>query len=177
MSYGSAAVWKPSAGTITPWSPECLGIVFASMGITAPIASSAWVGSGVGLFIPFELSNPVVVTGGFYYAQSGTATVDIGVYRSNGTRIVSKGPTTMAAGFQALDLTDTLVFPGRYYIGFSSSLLSASFMRANLPAPIPAALGVKQAASVSTLPATASWSDTTATFVPAVGLTLADVNP
>lgn len=176
MSYSPAGNWNPSVGLITPWSAESIGVGLVTTATTSAVSTGTWPSANLAIYVPFEVSATVTVSAAAYYSNAATGNFDVGVYSSAGTRLVSKGSTAIATGFNVVSLTSTLLLPGRYYMGFVHSA-TQSFWRVVPAVPIGAALGVKQQTSALPLPSSATFSDLAQAFVPAFGLSIASVNP
>lgn len=141
--------------------------------MTAPAAAN-WPNANTAILIPFELPQAATVTAASYYSNSTTGNIDIGVYTFAGTRLVSSGSTAAATGWTNIDLTDTLLQPGRYYMAFVRSATASTFSVA--PAsPIDAAMGVKRQNSALPLPATATLIDAVNSYIPVVALSITTV--
>ncbi len=116
--------------------------------------------ANLALFIPFVMYEPGVVkrlliTNG----ATVTGNIDAGIYSADGTRLVSMGSTAMsgASAVQAMDITDTLLGRGLFYLAFASDSGTASFFGWNLPSH-PEGTGIYQMASAFALPATATFA-------------------
>jgi hypothetical protein len=126
----------------------------------------------------FETSNwaaymPVLVPTGciirrLWWANGATVSasynVDVGVYGDAGykpgVRLISTGSTAQgtASQVQFVDVTDTALAPGRYWLAITCSSSSATVLRATLPSggPIDAAIRFQQSLAAHPLPATAT---------------------
>lgn len=127
-------------------------------------------------YIPFLIYRPYVARKMWIVNGSGTinGNMDMGIYTSGGTRIVSMGNTAQATVnfVQTLDITDTLLAPGQYYMAFSSSSATATYWRYSVTAPLLTATGIHLQGSANPLPATASFgTNTTNTVLPTFGVT------
>lgn len=81
--------------------------------------SAAWVSANVPLAIPFSIRLPVVVEQiGWFNGSSAGGGVDLGIYDLSWNRLVSAGTTTGSgsSAFQWINVTDTLLAVGRYYL-------------------------------------------------------------
>lgn len=174
MSWSPPALWSPSVGTISPWSLESLGVQLNSVGSTGAPAGNAWPSNNLGIFVPFELSNAVTCPAMFYYSNAATGNYDIGLFTSAGAKIVTKGSTALASGWQNVSITSTLLQPGRYYMALALSS-NQSIFAVNPAFPIGAALGVKQSVSAVPLPASATLVDLTQAYLPMFGLSISTV--
>lgn len=87
---------------------------------TASTASSGWHVANKPIGIPFVLNDAVVVTHlGWRSGSSVGSNHDIGIYDENWKRICSAGSTAGAGAAQAwqfVDITDTPISPGRYWL-------------------------------------------------------------
>jgi hypothetical protein len=136
----------------------------------AAAASSAWPAANRALFVPFRVPVPVTV---YKMAVGAGATAagnfDVGIYDSIGNRLVSIGATAKGASVEhILNITDTLLLPGLYYMGMAAdgtnnyigiSLGQLAFAKL---------LGMRQMASAYTLPSTATYATMTTGYVPSI---------
>ena len=174
------SVWPitvvPPLPVIQTWSMEALGIELMTIqrdlsaigSTTVPAANRAF-------YIPFMLAMPIVVTR-LWWENGGTVSgnVDVGIYDSVGTRIVSTGATAGSGtiAIQSVDITDTLIGPGRFFLAISCSSATATLM-ATTDAPSLEALRSRGAFNQETahpLPATATFATVISSFIPVVGL-------
>jgi len=107
---------------ITPWSYQSLGVPLAATGQSAPVSAN-WIAVSVGVFVPFTVPESFTATKMFW--QNGTAVagnIDVGIFLEDGTRVVSAGSTAQAtiSVIQTVDITDTVLARGRYYMGMTS---------------------------------------------------------
>lgn len=115
------AIYMPNLTTITPFSEESLGE--ASRLNTGGIGS-ATAGSQIAMFFPFVLESPMTIVKGFTMnGASVNGNNDVGVYDHEFNLIVSIGATAQSGtnAVQEYDITDTLLNPGRYWMGFVNS--------------------------------------------------------
>lgn len=136
--------------------------------------ATAWPTANLAVYVPIRvLSRKVVKKLWIAAGSTGTGNVDIGVYDAAGTRLVSSGSTAKVASNseQVLDVTDTPLGPGLFYMALVSSNNTDTFVRDNnWAAPGLAANGVLSE-SVFPLPATATWAvDQTLTYLPEFGM-------
>lgn len=95
--------------------------------ILTGISPSAAVWSAVNraIFVPVRIPFPITVRQMMVnIGAAGTATIDVGIYTTDGVRLVSKGSTTTVAGFMLLDVADTRVGSGIYYFAMSASTIT-----------------------------------------------------
>lgn len=95
----------------------------ALLGLGAPtLTGMAWPSANLAIFIPIRLALPVVV----YKLVIGAGTTaagnfDVGIYDASGNRLVSSGATAKgAATAHVLNITDTLIGPGLYYLAMAA---------------------------------------------------------
>jgi hypothetical protein len=101
--------------------------------------------------------------------QSGN--LDVGIYSETGTRLVSSGSTAVAAaGLQVVDIADTTLTPGLYYLALCIDNTTASvFRNAQTNISFQQVVGIRsQAVGAVTLPTTATFANHTSQYVPLV---------
>jgi hypothetical protein len=167
-------------------SPRIIGP--AHVGLTSP-----WVTSGAyhgGTNTPASAVHPVANSAFFYpmavpinytvkrmwWLNGATlaGTVDVGVYKEDGTRAVSAGSTspTPINSIQFADVADTLLTPGMYYLAISASLGTTTFWRHVLQGIDDGrALGIVQQATAHPLPTTATFAQMASNHLPYFGMT------
>ena len=139
-------------------------------------ASRAWPLTNKGIFIPFSVER--AVTAYQMSVQPGntpTGNVDCGIYDLSGNRIVSSGAVAMTISTLAADFTDTLLKPGWYFMAAAcdgTQNLSAGTPNVN----ILASFGVCEMASAYPLPATATLTRATSSYLPSLSVHLKSVS-
>jgi len=112
---------RPNEHIITPLSYCANGVDMAGM-VTPNYASATYPSSNLALACPFEIAGSFLVRKVFWFNGTtvGTNNVDVGVYDESGTRLVSGGGTLSAgaSGTQEVDVTDTLLKAGRYWLAY-----------------------------------------------------------
>lgn len=167
---------------LTPFHLQSIG----GGGDMANCASGVWPSINKGIFYPFRLYVPSLVTAGFIInGTSVSGKFDLGVYDEGGTRLVSVAGGNSAnnvsqAGTsqaQVVDLTDMVIGPGVFYMALYFDNTTATLFRTgSFTAGTAAdqiklrALGVVEQASLSVLPATATFASLASAYVPAFGL-------
>lgn len=162
---------------IQPWSDCALGPSLFGMVVINP-SSAQWVAANVAIFVPFYVTEPVILTKA-WWANGGTVAgnVDVGCYDESGALKVSTGSTAVAGTSvqQSVDITDALLGRGRYYMAMVSDTGGATqlFMRATPAAGILQALGCLEQAGVTLPLATnaspATFAIMTRAFLPVFG--------
>ncbi len=163
---------RPGLGVISTGHYECL--MDGLMDSSGP-SSQPWPAANRALFLPFEVVDALIATQmGVYNGGTIAGNVDLGIYASDGTRLVSTGSQTRsgASAIQVYDITDTLLATGVYYLALSANnntdgffrwgTMSTLWMRAN---------GIQEMDSAFALPSTATFANPSAAFIPWIGLT------
>ena len=127
-----------------------------------PGLGNAWPTANLVIYSPLRILSRVIVRK-LWFANQATATgnIDIGLYDAGGTKLVSSGSTAKAAtnDEQVLDVTDTTIGPGFYYMALTCSNNTDTFMVDADAAPLDAAVGMlTETPGAFGLPTTASWA-------------------
>lgn len=160
---------------ISTISAESLGLS-ARMSVTnVAIGSGAWPSSNRAYFIPFNISITILVTK-LWVANGTTASnnFDVGIYDEQGTRIISSGSTarTGTSVVQSVNITDTMIGPGRFYFGLAQDGTSGHNIRFSgiTSAGQAGLVGVYSMNSAFALPATATFATSATSYIPICGL-------
>lgn len=121
--------------------------------------AAAWPAANRAIYVPFLVHAACVAyqMGVIVGTQSGN--LDIGIYDAiSYKRLVSSGSTAVAAaGFQAVNITDTTLIPGVYFAALCVDNTTAQLRRSATATYLCGLMGVlQQAVGAVTLPATAS---------------------
>jgi hypothetical protein len=139
-------------------------------------ASTAWPSANLAIFVPIRIPVPVTV----YKMAAGAGLTaagnfDVGIYDSSGNRLVSSGATAKGSSVEhIIDVTDTVIGPGVYYLAMSADGTNNYMMKTpsgTSPVPLQKVrlYGVMQMATAYTLPSTATFAAaTTAIAVPLI---------
>jgi hypothetical protein len=149
--------------------------IISGVASSVAYASNAWPTANLAIYIPIAIALPVVAKKLWLACgTTGTDNIDIGIFSEGGTKIVASGATAKVNSDAELvvEITDTLLAPGRYWIGVSCASNTATFWTLGLAVPNGAALGVMQEGSAHPLPATATMVALTGLRVPAAGIFL-----
>jgi hypothetical protein len=134
-------------------------------------ASATWSGSGRAVYVPFRSDRSLVVTR-MFWANGGTVTgnADVGIYNGSLTRLVSSGSTAQsgATTLQYVDITDTVLTPGSYYLAFVAD--GSTFLRHNAAVRHYQSAGIVEEAAALPLPATATPTALTVAAIPVFGV-------
>lgn len=161
----------PALPTICQFSPESISIVDGSFSIGA--VSSGVLTANRAYLIPFHLEEPITITK-LFCANGATASgnVDVGIYSSDFTKIISSGSTAQAGtnDLQVFDVTDTTIGPGDFYLAVALDNGTGTVFTQNLTVAIGRRSGLLQMASAFPLPATITPATISAGTCPLVGL-------
>lgn len=156
MSLGLAQ--RPIAG-ICPISNESIGMELTRLTNTTigTPTTAVWPTASLAIYVPFRLSVAARLRSlGLYNGSVVSGNLDVGIFRYDGSKVISTGSTVMAgaSALQIITVTNTDLSPGRYYLGLSVDNVTASVRRASgASAPMLEAVGVLQEVSFP-LPAT-----------------------
>lgn len=149
---------QPNQHIISTWSPNAVG------GEVSGVTSNSWASATYpaasrALAFPFAVSSPFLVRKVFWFNGTtvGTDSADVGVYTEAGARLVSGGGTLTsgASGTQEVDVTDTLLQPGRYWLAYAQNGVTATPIMINTgSAGNIRCLGIAQMAAAYVLPST-----------------------
>jgi len=127
--------------------------------------SATWESASRAVYMPIFIPTPTILTRVWWAngaTTSGGATIEVGLYRDAGykpgAKIVSGSATQgTASQVQFVDVTDTFLLPGLYWIAVTSSSATNTTMFRGTPADasLDAVLRMQEA-SASPLPATAT---------------------
>jgi hypothetical protein len=171
--------WPPQLG-LAHWSPVIntwtylLGPVGAGR-FGGGFTSTTWPAANRAIYIPVLIPCLMTVTQ-FYHYNGSTASgnIDIGLYNVDYTRIVSSGATAQAGTttLQTVDITDTQVPAGIYYIGISFSGTTGTSATSAVNGRTPGLLGIVMQESAHPLPSVMTpVTAASGTTIPLVGLT------
>jgi hypothetical protein len=158
---------------ITPMSFCSAGVDMAGL-IGGTLVSSTYPAANRALAVPFEIAAPFLVRKVFW--MNGTTTTpdsfDVGVYTEAGARLVSGGGTAIsgASVTQEVDVTDTLLRPGRYWLACAQNGVTAGPVCLPLSANNLRLIGCAQMASAYTLPTTFTPAAIASANLPLIGI-------
>jgi hypothetical protein len=127
-----------------------------------------WPAANRALFTPIRLHSPTWARRIIWAGGNTTGSVDVGIYRRDGTLVASGGGQANQNGVVKTTITATLLPPGDYYLALSCSSASGSIL-VSAPSGV-GGRGLVQMASAYPLPATATFTQTTNDIYPAIGL-------
>lgn len=156
------------------------GPALRCFGTAAAPASTTWPTANMAFFIPFYVEMPEQILEIFWVSGTtpGTTNFDLGIYRDDGTRVVSLGATAAVSTTDIIqpagggDIADAVLMRGRYYMAMSSAATTLTVRALSQAVGLFRAIGMRQMASAHPLPATATFASIgTTNFMPIMGLT------
>ena len=167
--------FRPRSIHVSTIAPESLGL--RAVGITnAGIASAVWPSANLAIFIPFTLPEASTALAMFSYnGATASGNLDVGLYKADGTKLVSMGSTAQSgtSRLQTLDITDTVLPAGELlYLAMAMDNATGTTFRLTGSANVGQlrACGVMQQASAFPLPSTATFATLTNNYCPVVGV-------
>jgi hypothetical protein len=150
----------PVPGTFDLTESGCYSTSIALMGLNQTAAASvAWPTANMAIFVPMRIASPVMVYKMVVGAGATAAgNFDVGIYDRNGNRRVSSGSTAKGSSVEhVLDVADTWLGPGLYYLAMSANGTNNYIMltpTGTAPVPLQKArlYGTLEAASAFALP-------------------------
>jgi hypothetical protein len=144
---------------LSPASPHSTGVVIGGTG--SGNVTGGFPTNNLAFYIPVSVHSAIVIAK-LFWKNGGTlaGSVDAGIYDAGGTAIVRAGGVAQAGTslFQEVDIADTTLNPGLYYLAISCSTTSAQFVRYGLNTIFAKSLGVCTQASAYPLPAAATFA-------------------
>lgn len=151
--------------------------VLHGRGSSSTAAAAAWPSGNTAYFLPFFIHTPWVASKmAFGNGTTAGGNCDLGIYTVDGAKLVSTGATGRTASAEVVvDITDTLLTPGWYYMAMShdgTSNIVFTTPSGTSPVPLQKAKlsGVLQMGSAYTLPATATFAALTSAIIPAISI-------
>ena len=145
-----------------------------SAGMTSSLMNNAtaWPSANRAIFCPFYVKQVITIYQMAIEVTTQSGNLDIGIYKTDGTRLVSKGSTAVAAaGVQAVDITDTTLTPGIYFAALNIDNTTAAVRAAAGSTVIAVMSGVRQqAVGAVTLPASATLAVASSSTWPYIAL-------
>lgn len=178
MTYAPPMLARPGAILIHPWSYQSLGVSLYVMG-TVPPVSANYIAANVGVFVPFWIPESTTFTKVWWTNGSAVAgNIDCGIFAADGTLIVAAGSTGQlnTTNAQVVDITDTTLARGIYYMGITSDTSGATqkVLASSPAAGIPQSLGLLEdsacAPPFSTSANPATFAAYTRAFIPFFGV-------
>lgn len=118
---------RPGEFIVHPFSHQSIGDTLFRWFTGA--GSANYPAANVGLFVPFTIPEPITFLKMFWLNGASVAgNLDAGLFREDGTLIVSTGSTAQATinVVQAVTITSTRLDRGRYYLGITGDTASTT---------------------------------------------------
>lgn len=159
-----------SMPSLLPFGPDS---AFPMLGPTS-FASAVWPAANLGIYVPVPVYGPTLITRLFWVNGTavGNGTADAALYDEAGTLIVKTVPATTAGAsvIQSVDVPDTMIGAGTFYLALSMQSGSDSAFRATYGvAEVLRLFGLAQEASAHPLPLTATFAAMATAYIPLVG--------
>ncbi len=139
-------------------------------------STGAWPLANLALYMPFLVGAPITIVKLFWNngATVGSNNVDVGVYDSQGNQLVHSGSTATSGAnvLQIVDITDTTLLPGVYYVAMSCNGTTDTFGRTNPTAPLARICGQYEQTSAFALSSTATFAASSRSYIPYIGMSL-----
>jgi hypothetical protein len=139
-----------------PFAPAAMQI--ASVAATA---SATWVAANRAFYYPVRVVRPLIVQRAFIVCgATASGAFDLGIYDRTGVRITSTGSQAQVStnAAQAVDLTDTLIGPGVFYVAVVMDNTTGTVFSRTENTPFMRFAGVYTENSAFPLPATATFA-------------------
>lgn len=148
---------RPNPHIIASASAHCLGGNIWHNSTLGQFTASTWPGAPMSHAWPFVISHPFLVRKVFWVngTNATTDSADVGVYDAALTLLVAGGGTAIASAnvVQEVDVTDTLLKPGRYFMAYTQNGTTATVVSHALTSANARAMGLfQQTASAYPLP-------------------------
>lgn len=136
--------------------------------------SSAWTAANRAIYLPFAVSVATLVKRLWIAVGTtgGTNSVDLGIYDSAGNRVISHGGATVgtASTIQFLDVTDTWLAAGAYYMAGAMNGTTATCLRETFSNDWGKIAGVLMQETAYALPSTMTPITPAINAIPIMGL-------
>lgn len=146
----------------------------SGVSVTAP-SNAAWTAANRAIYVPVRVPYRVTIAKIIIGAgATASGNFDVGIYTKDGTRVVSSGSTAKGSLTEhVVDITDTNIGPGLYYLAMAADGTDAYTQYAFLgssPLPLQKAriVGALMEESAFPLPATATMVALTAVTLPSI---------
>lgn len=156
--------------TLATFSSACSCADYGILTATNANTSAVWPTANTAIYVPMPLAVPATIFKMAFIVATQSGNCDVGIYDAQKNRLVSSGSTAVgAAGIQVVDIADTLLTPGVYFLGMNVDNTTASFRRSAPLAEMLRACGVQvQAVGAVTLPDPAVFANPANAYLPAL---------
>lgn len=167
--------YAPPPGAVMVSSVNSLIQDACQIAATSFTAGGVWPAANRAIYVPFMVDQVVTAYQMAFEVITQSGNCDVGIYDVAGNRLVSKGSTAVAAaGFQSIDITDTVLAPGVYFMAMNVDNTTASFTRSSaVSAVYQQVCGMQQqAVGAVTLPDPATFANPASAYIPMFGVAL-----
>lgn len=169
MLYTPANFPREVDSVIYPAAANAVGPAMSNMAALGAPASAAWPTAAKAIYIPFALDRPVTIfrVGWHNGAAAQAGTREVGCYTSAGVKLISGSATAVTVSVcQFVDVTDTVIGPGQYYLAMMDTGTATLFAWAPT-APLMAGMGIYTQTAANPLPSPATFAiDNTIAYIP-----------
>lgn len=163
----------PGAGFFPATILTCFDQKHPSVSLSGnPTAGGTWPAANRAIFVPIVVDEIVTVSKIAVLPTVQSGNLDVGIYREDGTRLVSAGSTAVgtAGAVQVIDITDTVLDPGVYFLALCVDNTTAAFQRQATGAGNYLQIcGVQQqAVGAVTLPNPATFANPASAYCPVI---------
>jgi hypothetical protein len=137
-----------------------------------PTAGAVWPAANRALYCPILVEEFVTVTQMAVWPTVQSGNLDIGIYNEVGSRLISSTSTAVGVGaaLQAVNINDTPLSPGVYFLALNVDNTTAAFQRSSGGGS--GSLQIcglqQQAVGAVTLPSTATFANPANAYVPLI---------
>lgn len=137
-------------------------------------ASNTYPSANRALACQFVIGAPFLVRKVFWLngATVTTDSIDVGVYTDAGARVVSGGGTAASGAnvCQEVDVTDTILKPGRYWLAYAQNGVTVTPVMAGQTAALLRVIGCAQMDTAYVLPSTFTPAAVSGVGIPLMGI-------
>lgn len=125
-------------------------------------------------FIPIVVQQTCIAYRMFFHVSANASgNCDVGIYDESGTRLVSSGSVAVTINSNMVDIPDTTLTPGRYFLAFSLSSATVSLIVGSITTSLARSTGMGNASAALPLPASVTLAGSAAEgFIPVLGVDL-----
>lgn len=155
-------------------SVNSIGTELAAIASVAAVSAAIPAANRV-IFVPFVNPEPALIKKVWWHNGATVAgSVDCGVYDENGVQLIQAGSIVQATinVLQEVDVADTYIGRGRFYLAIAASNATATFFRVTPSVQLCKVLGMAENFGGVPLAATYVLAANTAAFIPICGISL-----